>query len=724
MQSIQENQRFIHWQSTQLTYFSLASALLAAAPLVKIHRIIPILLLMSSGVTAQLSPAEALHRSRQAQDAHHFEDAKTYAQKAITGYLNTNQPDSLGEAYVMLWSSSSLAGLGYSGRIPILDKARQVFEQAGNRKRLADVLTDEAELYHLTDTAPVALHMALQALQIYQTIRYPKLQAIYNLLTSICIVLGDYNEGIRYGLLSIHTAAATGDTSASMSAYYNHLAVGYTYINDWENTEKYLQKGLAIALKYHDTASVVQIAANLARNYIESSQIEKSLHFYSGMLAVYPRYFARDTISVSTRLLDIYTRLRRFQQCEPFVRRLEKFIPREDGVYYVRLESTLRMARYYMDVGNYDTARHYLNFFAAMGKKYKLAQASFAVPYYYFRLDSLSGHYLQAIRNYERYKSASDSNLNVTRSRQVAQYSALYETDQKDKSIQLLKQEADIQAGRLRQEVFFRRITIGGVALLLLLLSLLYYAYRVKRRSNQLLQEQRTVIDQKNLRLERLVTEKELLMTEIHHRVKNNLYLISSLLESQGAYLQNEALYEIQKSQHRVQAISLIHQKLFLDGQATDIDMSVYLQEIVSFLRDSLVADDNLVFNLDLDPIHLDVAKAVPLGLIVNEAVTNAVKYAFPLHRIGRIEITLKQGPTDEYHLCVADNGVGLPRAHDGRQRKSLGMSLIEGLSRALQARLHIHSNPGTTIEVVFAGTPPHQGTTPLAHSQSRSFQR
>src|SRR5580704_12926223 len=132
---------------------------------------------MSNSVTAQLPPAEALHRSRQAQDAHHFEDAKTYAQAAITGYSNGNLPDSLGEAYVMLWSSSSLAGLGYSQRILILDKARQAFEQAGNRKRLADVLTDEAELYHLTDTAPAALHMALQALQIYQTVRYPKLQA-------------------------------------------------------------------------------------------------------------------------------------------------------------------------------------------------------------------------------------------------------------------------------------------------------------------------------------------------------------------------------------------------------------------------------------------------------------------------------------------------------------------------------------------------------------------
>jgi two-component system, sensor histidine kinase PdtaS len=654
---------------------------------------------------AQLSPAEALHRSRQAQDAHHFGDAKTYAQTAITGYLNSSQPDSLGEAYVILWSSSSLAGLGYSERIPILDKARQVFEQAGNRRRLADVLTDEAELYNLTDTAPVALHMALQALQLYQAIRYPKLQAIYNLLTSIYITLGDYSEGVRYGLLSIHTAAATGDTSASMSAYFNHLAVNYTYLSEWDQAESYFQKGLKIALKYHDTSSIVAISGNLANIYGKSGKYEKSQHFLTGLLAAYPRYFARDTIVIGVRLLEIYNGLRQFPKGEPYVKMLERFIPREDALYYVRMEASLRVARYYMDQGKFDTARHYLDYYAGMGKKYKLAQASFAVPFYYFRLDSLSGHYLDAIRNYERYKSVSDSILAVTKSRQVAQYSALYETDQKDKSIHLLKQQADVQASRLTQEVFLRRITIGGVAALLLLALVLYYAYRVKHRSNRLLQEQRKVIDQKNQRLERLVTEKEYLVTEIHHRVKNNLYLISSLLESQGAYLQNEALHEIQKSQHRVQAISLIHQKLFLDGQVTHIDMSVYLREIVTFLRDSLVADDSLVFYLDLEPIHLDVAKAVPLGLIVNEAVTNAVKYAFPQrgNRAGRIDISLKQDPTGEYHLRVADNGVGLPGDYDASQRKSLGMSLIEGLSRALQARLHIHSGPGTTIEVIFA---------------------
>ena len=670
----------------------------------KEYFIILLMLLIGSTSVAQTAPGEALRHSRQAQEAHHFAEARTYAQAAIAGYSNANQPDSLGEAYVMLWSSSSLDGLNYADRIPILDKARQAFERAGNRRRLADVLTDEAELYYLTHSTPAALHMALQALRLYQALRYPQLQAIYNLLTSICIDLGDYSEGVRYGLLSIHTAAATGDTSASMCAYYNHLAVSYTYLSEWDQAENYFRKGLEIALRYHDTASIVSLSGNLASIYVKTGRYERSRRFLTGMLAAYPKYYARDTIVIGIRLLEIYTGLRQFQKSKPYARMLERVIAREEALYYIRMEAALKVARYYMDQGKVDTARYYLDYYAGMGKKYKFAQASFAVPFYYFRLDSLSGHYLEAIRYYERYKSVSDSILALTKSRQLAQYSALYETDQKDQSIQSLKQQADVQTSRLRQEVFLRRMTFGGVALLVVLVSVLYYAYRVKRRSNRLLEAQRKEIDQKNQRLERLVTEKENLVTEMHHRVKNNLYLISSLLESQSAYLHDDALYEIQKSQHRVEAISLIHQKLFLNGQLADVEMSTYLWEIVSSLRDSLVTNEDLVFRLDLDPIQMDVSKAVPLGLIVNEAVTNAVKHAFPHNRAGKIDIALKQGLPGEYNLCIKDNGVGLPADYDAGQSKSLGISLIEGLSRALQAGLRIHSDPGagTTIEVVF----------------------
>ena len=660
------------------------------------------LLLMGSTLVAQMTPGEALRRSRQAQDAHHLEDAKTYAQIAIAGYLNSNHPDSLGEAYVMLWSSSLLSGMGYAGRIPILDKASRAFEQAGNKRRLADILTDEAELCFLTDSTPAALHMALQASRLYQDIKYPRLQENYNVLSSIYTRLGDYNEAVHYGLLSVRTAAATGDTSASLAAYNNHVAIAYTYLNQLDESEPYFQRGLNVALRCHDTGSVVQLTVNLANVMGMNAQYGKARRFLTGLLAAHPAYFARDSIMIGTRLLEIYNGLRQFRQGEPFVKMLKKFIPHQEALYYLRTDAALRVSNYYMDQGVLDSARYYLDYFATVAMKNKMTQAFFYVPYYQFQLDSLSGNYLEAIRQYERYKSASDSIQGATKYQQLAQYSALYESGQKDRSIQQLRQEAEVQTSRLRQEVFLRRVTIGGVALLLLLVSLLYYAYRIKQRSNRLLEGQRKEIARKNQRLELLVKEKESLVTEIHHRVKNNLSLIGSLLESQSAYLQDEALFAVQTSQHRVEAISLIHQKLLLDGQLADVEMSGYLTDIVSSLRDGVVTNEDIVFYLNFDPIQLDVSQAVSVGVIVNEAVTNAVKYAFPHNGTGRIDIVFKQRIGGEIVLCVTDNGVGLPNNYEAGRSKSLGMSLIEGLSRALQARLRIHSGPGTTVEVVF----------------------
>jgi two-component system, sensor histidine kinase PdtaS len=508
---------------------------------------------------------------------------------------------------------------------------------------------------------------------------------------------------VHYGLLSVRTAAATGDTSASLAAYNNHLAIAYTYLNEPDESEPYFQRGLNVALKYHDTGSVVQLTANLANVMASNGQYEKARQFLTGLLARHRAYFTRDSIAIATRLLEVYTGLRQFKQGEPFVKMLKKFIPHEEAYYYLRTDAAIRVSTYYMDQGELDSARYYLDYYAGVAIKNKMTQASFYVPYYRFRLDSLSGHYLEAIREHERYKAASDSIQGATRYQQLAQYSALYESGQKDRSIQQLRQQADVQASRLRQEVFLRRVTIGGVALLLVVVSLLYYAYRVKQRSNRLLQIQRMVIDQKNEGLQNLVTEKELLVTEIHHRVKNNLYLITSLLESQSAYLHDEALFAIQTSQHRVEAISMIHQKLLLDGQLADVEMSGYLTDIVSTLRDGLVTNEDIVFYLNLDPIPLDVSQAVSVGLIVNETVTNAVKYAFPHNGAGRIDIAFKQRLAGEIVLRITDNGVGLPNNYEAGRTKSLGMGLIEGLSRALKARLHVHARPGTTIEVVFA---------------------
>jgi two-component sensor histidine kinase len=179
-----------------------------------------------------------------------------------------------------------------------------------------------------------------------------------------------------------------------------------------------------------------------------------------------------------------------------------------------------------------------------------------------------------------------------------------------------------------------------------------------------------------------------------------------SLLSAQAAGLQDQAaLSAIQESQHRVHTMALLHQQLYQGEQVARIPMQAYLQELVSYLREAYERPQ-IRFELQVEALELDVAVAVPLGLIVNEALTNALKYAFPDGRSGTIRVELHGLGEGTYVLSVADDGVGLPAGMDPKRRRSLGMTLIEGFSRQLGGELTFTSPPGVRLCLIFADLP------------------
>jgi two-component sensor histidine kinase len=244
-------------------------------------------------------------------------------------------------------------------------------------------------------------------------------------------------------------------------------------------------------------------------------------------------------------------------------------------------------------------------------------------------------------------------------------------------------------------------MTFAGAGLSLFIAGLLYYLYRIKQKSN--------------MQLRHLVDEKEWLLKEVHHRVKNNLQTVLSLLESQARTLSNDALYAIQDSQNRVYAMSLIHKKLYQSSEVASIGMEDYLRDLLQHLRQSLSDSKSIRFPLDLDPVKLDVSQAVPIGLIVNEAVTNAIKYAFPeKHERDQIAVSLKQRD-NQVELRIEDNGVGFSsemKEHSG----SLGLKLMKGLTGDIDGDFQMKTSAGVSITVTFVANAPLQkmdGTTP-----------
>lgn len=198
--------------------------------------------------------------------------------------------------------------------------------------------------------------------------------------------------------------------------------------------------------------------------------------------------------------------------------------------------------------------------------------------------------------------------------------------------------------------------------------------------------------------------EKELLLKEIHNRVKNNLQVISSLLNLQAGYIKDEHARErFKESRDRLKAMALIHEKLYQSEDLTSIDFAGYIRNLVVHLfRSHQVNAHAVTLHLDVDPINLDIDRAMPCGLIINELVANSLTYAFPNGATGEIRIDFHENAHKQIALTVGDNGIGLPTDLDFRDTESLGFQLVNTLADQIQGTITLERNGGTKFTLAF----------------------
>lgn len=256
-----------------------------------------------------------------------------------------------------------------------------------------------------------------------------------------------------------------------------------------------------------------------------------------------------------------------------------------------------------------------------------------------------------------------------------------YETGKKDEALAA-------QALILEQKNRVQNLIIGIGALLFALLGLLFYFLRKSKKATQ-------QITAKN-------AENELLLKEIHHRVKNNLEMVKSLISLQSAHLEDSATKDAMiASQNRVQSMGIIHQKLYQGTNLGSIEMKDYFINLGEGILDTFNADDKIKIACAMDNLELGVDTAVPIGLIVNELLTNSLKYAFPEDKKGQIEISLTKSGSDTLTLKVTDNGIGkimgLPAKGTG-----FGSQLVQLLTQQLNGKMKEETENGTSVSFEF----------------------
>ncbi|PHN04960.1 tetratricopeptide repeat-containing sensor histidine kinase [Flavilitoribacter nigricans] len=266
-----------------------------------------------------------------------------------------------------------------------------------------------------------------------------------------------------------------------------------------------------------------------------------------------------------------------------------------------------------------------------------------------------------------------------------------YDTDQKEETI-------NSQQATIEQQAKIQYLSFGVGGLLLALLGGGLFSYRNNHQKNRQLQLLNKDLVKTNQQLDERNAQNELLLKEIHHRVKNNLDIVSSLLELQSRQTKDKVAQSAMKeSQSRVKSMGILHQKLFQGKNLVAIEMKDYFQKLSGHLLDAFDASEKVEVDFPMEPLELDVDTALPIGLIVNELMTNALKYAFPETANGRINLSLKSVDEQYLDLSIEDNGVG-KLSEISSNGTGFGSQLVSLLTRQLEGVMKEYVANGTRI--------------------------
>ena len=574
--------------------------------------------------------------------------------------------------------------------------AYETFLRAGRNEDALGALRDWAQTELWYDHLDTAEQQFKRVLKIHQQLhKTPSANTLLS-IAELYLHKDELAKCLSYALQGLN-ALKPGDQRLRFAFNY-FLAESYSRLDQVANQLVYAQTCLEIAIrnKFPDRFYFTR--------YIVEGKIKQDSA--PAALAFLTR-FAREQIPISPVDKEaiaygfalIYDHLGDYDKAEKYyleMERLDKEARKEQSriiftsVYFAPSDAAVSIGTFYTRWKRYREARPYLAAALADSTMARQTQDRKTIELMLFQTDSALGNFRSAIHHYRQYSALNDSTFNIEKIRQFQELQVRYESKEQQQSIQLLESQAREEQIKLREANRQRNITLAGITFVLIAALWGYRSYHTLRR----------VISEKD----QLLTDKDLLLKEIHHRVKNNLQLIVSLLDSQSMYLNNTAAQAaLQDTQNRIKTISLLHQKLYRLNMVTRVNMSAYILEIINYLNETFdTSDRQIAFTYSIAPLTLDVSEALPIGVILNEAVTNSIKYAFPDHRKGEINVSLSKIETGGVCLRIKDNGIGFPENFSYDKQESMGLVLIKGLSQQLNGKLSIESTDGVVVTVRF----------------------
>jgi two-component sensor histidine kinase len=587
-------------------------------------------------------------------------------------------------------------------KIEAYSRARRIFIELRDTLDAIRTLKTIAD-FHLNGNEPaLAKKELLEVLGDYESIRFPQLYYTYDLLRAVCKAQGDIAGEIFYAIRMIQTADSVR-TDPGDRIYFNiRMAEAYRDAGIYERSLVYTRKAFDGSQGSPTSLPPILAASAYGLDLVENDSPARAVALLSPF---YKGGVTTDTIAkvhAAYILCLAYTALKKQDLAEQTglqcVTLADSFYHRHSVIfsYHALVLFHAGLSEAYILRGEFKKAGWCLSriHFDRTIPNYLIDLRRLALDY--SRIDSGMGRFDSSLYYFQLYKQYNDSLYGIAKTVQVAEIDTKYETEKKDKDILLLQQENRLQQDQVLRSRFVRNTMTGGILLLVAFSVLVYNRYRVKQILAAQLEGQKQEILEKNTALGKLLHENEWLLREVHHRVKNNLQMVTGLLQSQSVFLTDpKALDAVAESQSRVQAMALIHQKLYSNLDVSTIDMEDYITDLIDYLRDTVRPGQRIAFTIQIEKVILDVNQAIAIGLILNEAITNSIKYAFSGTADPVIRVWLRRTQDQKLELLVSDNGQGLPSGLDTYAGNSFGFRLIRGLAQDLEADLTIASNGG-----------------------------
>lgn len=437
-----------------------------------------------------------------------------------------------------------------------------------------------------------------------------------------------------------------------------------------------IEKGEKLCRACQDTLNVARILFRKGIYFIKENQLDTSIQILKTAVATY--LAIRDTMGAANAMAKIgnvvevkgdYQGANRY-----YLDYYQAALNKKDDFAY--LTANIYLTGNYLYLDNPSKARFHNDIVIALSQKHGRSLEYSAALKYRAMIEAALGNHEKsyaALWSYMEYYQ--DTLMAKERLQEVEALKAQYENEKKETQIAT-------QAKQLETEHLKQQLLLGGLAFALAVGVVLFILVRSLKKRNR---------------------EKEFLIKEVHHRVKNNLQILSSLLHLQSRQVKDDAALDaIREGQNRVDAMGLIHQKLYLGANVAQVEMKDYLEQFGRTMLDSFGLDDGRVeIRYPQNKLELDVDTAIPIGLIVNELLANSLKYAFPDGRKGQINIELHKTENRKLYLRVSDNGVGTsgtPNTGTG-----FGSRLIKMLSNKWKGKVEVKADEnGYATEILF----------------------